>query len=101
MRDIYIIKVTWENDNGPYLGPVVGLTRVRRLCTLIRKRLKANRHPFKSVDFKMLSSAHWFFGLDCMLDPTDRLLASVFRDAEDVLDGNLVPTYEGPLPPAP
>lgn len=99
MRDIYIIKITWENDMGPYLGPVVGLTRVRRLCTLIRKRLKANKQQYLSVDYKMLSSAHWFFGLDCMLDPTDRLLASVFDGANDVIDGNLVPTYDGPAPP--
>lgn len=99
MRDVYVIKITWENDLGPLIGPVVGLTRSRKLCTIIRKRLRANNQPFKSVSMKMLSSVNWFFGLECMLDPVDRLLASVDWESFHVLAGNTPIPEKGEDPP--
>jgi hypothetical protein len=84
--EVFVIKVTWDNGLGPLVGPVVGVTVARRLCTAIRKRLKANNHPFKSVHYERLDSVRWLFGFDFMQDPVDRLLASVGEQSYNMIE---------------
>ena len=83
---LWLVRVQWTKDNSsPWIGPIVGDTRSRKLMTLMRKRLRENKTPFVRVEREILRSPMWMMGWDCMQDSVDRMLSDVFDSHRDYL----------------
>lgn len=88
MRNVWVIEFWWEKDRKrPVLiGPIIGITRTKRIIKIMRDRLRANGTKYYAITFSMLGSLSWWMAGDAMKTDVDRLLDSVFYDEEQVLN---------------